>query len=807
MRKKRPRTRPSTEGQPQGQQPERARALTRRLLGSEWAPVLFFALLSAVYFSDFVLSNRVVLGVDTGTEFHQGTEPFWDKVKDLSPENWSRYLGGTPMSGARQAKYFPLHVVYLFTSHHRYLGWRYLFAMFTAGYFMYLCTRGFGPGKLAGLFAGTAYASAPAFLTFTYAGHDAKMLVVGLFPLMVWGLYRGMETRRPIYFLLMGVGIGAGIYTPHLQLVYYAAWGLGLIFICRLLTLYLRERSIPASVRRSLLAAGGICLGLGIGAMGSFPQYFYTKTESRRAGDAGEGLGIAYAQSWSLHPEEIASLLVPEFANFDNHQQRRYWGRNAFKLNSEYFGIAVLLLAAFSLRNLRRNDTIPPLLLLSLFALAFSVGPHTPLHALVYRLVPGMQVLRAPGMIAFLFVFPACALAGLGVHELTAWSEASSRSLRRFGVVVLLLAGLLVAAALAPSTVLDTWLRIAWTDAPAEKLQLARANAPALARVATLSACLAAGLILLAWRRLAGKMPPATFVLLVIAVGLIDTWRIDKQFLRYADPARYPAPEKAVPRIAGLFRRDTELYRALVLPQVKFQDLDLVTISGHEPFTVRRYDEITKLENRNNLAILNLLNTKYILSQEQLNLPYATEVLDERGLRVIRNDRALPWFYLAPACVVETEEDRILERLRSPAFDPTATAIVERDIPGLTGTKGTAIDSTGSLQRLAYDPRSGHIQIKVRSATPGLLVVSENYHPNWHAFVDGQERPVFRANYVWKGVPVPAGDHLVELRYRDPVASLCRWITLLSTLAALVFGTVFVRQGRIHPARDRLAPA
>ena len=88
---------------------------------------------------------------------------------------------------------------------------------------------------------------------------------------MVWGLYRGLETGRLIYYLVVSVAIGAGIYTPHLQMLYYALCGLGILFVAKLVLLYYNERNIAAALRRSLLSAGAICLGLGIGAMGVFP--------------------------------------------------------------------------------------------------------------------------------------------------------------------------------------------------------------------------------------------------------------------------------------------------------------------------------------------------------------------------------------------------------------------------------------------------------------------------------------------------------------------------------------------------------
>ena len=73
----------------------------------------------------------------------------------------------------------------------------------------------------------------------------------------------------------------------------------------------------------------------------------------------------------TLHPEEIASLLIPEFVHFYKPETRQnlYWGRNALKLNTEYFGIAVIFFAAMAIARVREDKRVLPLLILAAVAL------------------------------------------------------------------------------------------------------------------------------------------------------------------------------------------------------------------------------------------------------------------------------------------------------------------------------------------------------------------------------------------------------------------------------------------------------
>jgi uncharacterized membrane protein YfhO len=48
-----------------------------------------------------------------------------------------------------------------------------------------------------------------------------------------------------------------------------------------------------------------------------------------------------------------------------------------------------------------------------------------------------------------------------------------------------------------------------------------------------------------------------------------------------------------------------------------------------------------------------------------------------------------------------------------------------------------------------------------------MVVVAQAFYHPWRAFVDGKTVPLWRANYAFQSLEVPAGSHQVELRYVD----------------------------------------
>ena len=783
-------------------------------------PLVFFLVLSLLYFYEFPLSDKIVFGMDVGTDYHKGADlSFWDKVQTVDQPMWDSKMGGFPQSEGIRPQYFPAYVLYFFTTFQRYIGWRYILTMFVAGLGMYAYLRQIHVGGRAALWGGVAFMSAPTFLAFPLAGHYAKMGVIALFPWIIWALERALAQRRLIYWAAVGVLIGACIYS-HPPMTYFALLGLGVYFLFKLYQM----RRDQALVRRFIHFIGAVVLGLALGAEGAFPVMMYTRAESKRA--VGDEVGgrtaeeqLAYARSWSLHPEEVASLVVPEFGGYDDvlvQGGSRYWGRNAFKINSEYFGALAVLLALLMVPECRRRPQVALLGGVFVLALAYVLGEHTPVHWLAFHLLPGADVQRAIGMGSFVFAFAGCAMAGLGLQRVLD-ADAEDRALLRGRLAYVggVLAAFALLVALFPKGMTDAWIDLFYGDIAPQKRAVLAGSYDWIARGGWyVVVALGAGLALL-FLRLGGQLSATALVAGLCAVTLFDTWRVDRVYLHYRDPGLYTDIRRENPRAVQFLQKDESLFRVLPLPSFRVLEEPgyhlhgVWSITGFHDLTVGRYDRMLKefeplvqqflrsgAPSAGFQSLLNLLNGKYLAVPKPLELNMGAYPLGFEGARyrLYENSQALPWFYLVPEAEVLDSGEAVLKRLLSGRVDPQEVALLEKaPAVRLDGAGDRAGDR---VERLAYDPKEGLIRLRTQSAGARVLVVSENYQSNWSVWVDGEEAEMVRVHYIWKGVALSAGEHEVEFRYFSPVLAWARGAGLVGLVVVVGLVAATWRQRR-----------
>jgi uncharacterized membrane protein YfhO len=71
----------------------------------------------------------------------------------------------------------------------------------------------------------------------------------------------------------------------------------------------------------------------------------------------------------------------------------------------------------------------------------------------------------------------------------------------------------------------------------------------------------------------------------------------------------------------------------------------------------------------------------------------------------------------------------------------------------------------------------------MHSADGGWLVLADTWYPGWQAAVDGERVPLYRADYLFRAVEVPPGEHQVSFTYRPLSVRLGVLISILAWLA------------------------
>jgi hypothetical protein len=134
----------------------------------------------------------------------------------------------------------------------------------------------------------------------------------------------------------------------------------------------------------------------------------------------------------------------------------------------------------------------------------------------------------------------------------------------------------------------------------------------------------------------------------------------------------------------------------------------------------------------------------------------------------------------------------------APGFDPSAEAVLERD-PGL-GTAGlppgsAAGSNPGTAVYRSDGPASG--TVLVNAAGPGIVLIRNPFGPGWHATLDGRPVPLLATDFVDQGVAVPAGSHVIRVRFEDPSigwGALGSGIALLLLLGTAGIATLVARR-------------
>ncbi|HEV3409269.1 MAG TPA: YfhO family protein [Chthoniobacterales bacterium] len=156
------------------------------------------------------------------------------------------------------------------------------------------------------------------------------------------------------------------------------------------------------------------------------------------------------------------------------------------------------------------------------------------------------------------------------------------------------------------------------------------------------------------------------------------------------------------------------------------------------------------------------------------------EVRQEDRVVLYKQERALPRTWLATEARAMSDENK-LEVIRSGKFsdgamwDPARTVLLD----GLPQTLMPSEQrSDGSARVTRYEPNV--VEIEARTNAPAILVLADNFYPDWRVRVDGKPAGLLRVNYNLRGVQLAPGEHNVRFSYRPRSVRIGALVSLIS---------------------------
>jgi hypothetical protein len=285
---------------------------------------------------------------------------------------------------------------------------------------------------------------------------------------------------------------------------------------------------------------------------------------------------------------------------------------------------------------------------------------------------------------------------------------------------------------------------------------------------------------------LKGKINELAATLLVAAIVLVDMYAVNKRYINSDTfTSRYEVPEQQfAPRpVDTQILQDKDMnYRVMDLQHFgeAMPSYFHKTIGGYHAAKLTRYNDLINNQiTKNNMAVLNMLNARYFIMDDQT---------------VQRNPDALGNAWFVDSLTYVDNADAEMAFLDD--FNPATTAVADAKFRQQLG-EAKAVQPGDTIYETTYAPN--HLTYKSHSANGGLAVFSEIYFPwGWKVTVDGKPAEMGRVNYVLRALQLPAGDHEIDFKYVPDevnktqtwakVAVIAIYVLLLLALNYAIFG-------------------
>jgi hypothetical protein len=696
---------------------------------------------------------------------------------------------------------------------------------------------------LSGVLSAVAFGFTTYIPIILAVGHGTKFIALAYAPYVLLAFVYVLRNPSLLGSLLFSGALAVALRAKHPQITYYVLM-LALVWWMVELVHAWRDDDVTPFAKSTGWLALGTGLALLMIAQPYLPIYEYKQYSVRGAataangGGGGGGMGWQKAMQWSQGIKELITLVI---ADAFGGGGRTYWGPKTFTEGPHYVGGVVVALSSLAIWRAKSRITWG-LGIGTMVTVLFALGKNAAwLNWPMFQFFPFFDAFRAPETWLSVTALGLAVLAGIGFDycmrdtNQKQYSRTDRSVLYVFGGVAGGVLLLLVGKGLFFDFESSREKRV--VEQIRQRPNLSRSNPrvrqfyqrleqrkekrrDAFQADATRTLLAVAAALFLLWlyrrRSIAGWVAGGLIVLVVV----VDLWGVARRHLG-DDAFKKQDLKSEIPtyqyhqfikekidaaggeghfRVFPLQTPHSQNPTSNAISSYHYQ-----SVGGYHAAKLQRYqeylDHILQLSQKGQFSEngLDLMNARYVVAKNRVPGTKVVHRDKQTGTLVLENPDAVPRGFLVGQTEVVEEPEATWRRLRSSAFRPDSLALLAEPLEAPV----TPIDSRSTAKVTLESHEPPEIEWTIRTDAPRLFVASEVHYPaGWNAYLDGEQVPIHRVDYLLRGVHIPDGEHTLVMRFEPQSHRVGLWVSAGTT--ALVYGGVFGLVGlRIRRRREK----
>jgi hypothetical protein len=665
------------------------------------------------------------------------------------------------------------------------------------------------------------------------AGHNAKAHAIAYMPLVLAGFLWIFQRKFILGFIVTGLAMALEIYTNHIQMTYYLGFCLLILGIVEFVNA-VKEKAIPLFVKKVAIIIAAVTLGVGANAPRLMALKEYADHSTRGKSELTinldgsnkeitKGLDKTYITQYSYAKLETFNLFIPRFmgggtveklgedSNFYqfieekagkkvateySEQVLTYWGDQPIVEAPAYIGAVIFFLfflGIFLVKGRLRQWLVAA----TVFSIVLSWGRNFEVVTNFFiDYVPLYNKFRAVSSIQ---VIAELCVPILGVLGLKAFfsSEISKEEKYQGLKRAVFTFGALIIIGFAFAHMFGTFEGLRDVQQYGEIpgfLDAVIADRKAMLfsdTIRSLVLVLISGTAL--WLFLKGKVKPVIVIVTLTLLILFDLISVNKKYVNADDFKTARKIKKPFTKSGAdkFILQDKSHYRVANFAVDLMNDGSTSyyhnSIGGYHAAKLGRYQELFDFQiAKNNIQVFNMLNTKYFIIPDAEGKPKAQQNTEANG-NVWFVDNLIP-------VQNANSEIKALDSLNT----KKEAVILENDYKKIDTQFSINRDANSLIKLINYDVTS--LSYKSITKSVQFAVFSEIfYKEGWNAYLDGEQVPHYRVNYVLRGMKIPAGIHNIEFKFEPKVIEKGKTVSLISyvLLFFVSFGWFFYDKKKV----------